>query len=574
MPSFFDQRIHADRMKDRTPRARYIFIGMIAASGMVAYLNAVHADFCVLDDVSIIDKLQTTSRSVGDIFHASGGAYYRPLIAISFLFDLFLFGRDPAALHLVNIVIHILNGLLVYSLALILLKNDSQRDIYAGIAALFFVLHPLNSEAVVWIAARTDLLCSFFFLLTLLLLVERGHRADVFTLAGLFCMFLFSLFAKETSIVLLAIAPLYYFMKKDEIPRRDAVLATMALVSAGLLYFFLRSGKFGVVDSGISRVVTNSGSAGSSVPDALSAYGFYLRKLLYPFPLNFATITIHKALSTVFLFLCLPAAVLLFHRNRNLRLPLLIVLFGIIPAVLAFLGKLAWTPYAERYLYLPMIGFSIVIAMALSTYGRRVPPVMVVPLILLLAIPTISRTVVWSEPIAFWRDAVVKSPDFHRAHISLAVSLMHEREYAEAEKHLKKAAALGFNKDFLWLNFAAVHYARGNFSQYEIMMLRAAEVSRKPTAIYLLLINTMMSADYGSQDRDHIYTKAIAYYVKAFNRDPAYIEGLYNAGKLCWVMGDAKCASRYLRAFLGHERDSAYKPFAAAILKKITAQAG
>lgn len=548
--------------------ARYIVT--IVLAGALTYYNALNAGFLSIDDIGILDRLQSSSMTYKDIFFSGGGIYFRPLIAVSYLFDLYLFGRNPVAFHVINIIIHLINGLLIYYLVLELFKDNVDRDKFSLLSALIFVLYPLNSEAVIWMAARTDSLCCLFSLLTLILLLKKERNPDILAMAGLFFMFLFSLFAKEASFGLLLAVPLYLVFKKDatNIPLRNKVLLTAPLFFSTVVYLFLRSGKIGVVDTGIGKVLTGLQQATPlSISDFVLAYGYYLGKLIYPFPLNFAIVEINPQLSLAALFIFIPICIALFLRDQNIRLPILIFITGIFAPILALLAKLPWTPYAERYLYVPMAGFSIFAAIVLITYLSRIYYSVLVTLVLLLAIPTINRVNVWTAPVSFWQDATVKSPNFHRAHIGYAASLIEAARYSEAEYHLNKAAALGFDKDFLWLNYAALYYRQQDYHKYEQMMAKAASVSSDSTQIYINLIGNLTKI-YGS-NRQTAYKKLINYYIMAHEKDPTYTEGLYNAGKLYWIMNDKKNAQYYLGEFIRQEKDSMYKPFAEKILTKI-----
>lgn len=552
-------------------KQRITNISLLTVACMITYLGAVNAGFFSLDDAAIFNALQSAEFSLRSLFLSGGDLYFRPFVLLSFLFDLFLFGRNPAGVHMVNIFLHLMNGLLIYYLTVELMHADEKKDRYAFFASLFFMLHPLNTEAVVWIAARSDLICTLFFLLALILMIKMGGTGDPFVLAGIFVMFLFSLFGKEASIGLLAAAPAYYYllMKKGKISHREAVLVNASVFAAAVIYLVLRSGQIGVPDAGITRVVSQSGAIMPVIIDSLTAYGYYISKLLYPFPLNFAILQINKVLSLTVLLLFVPLALLFFLHDERLRLPLLIVATGIVPPILAFIGKLPWSPYAERYLYLPMAGFSIVAAVVIITYARRIPYILLVSMLLLMAIPTVKRVGLWSDPTAFWGDVVKKSPDFHRAHVGLAVELFREGRHDDALEHLQAAAGMGLNTDFLWKNFAAVYYARRDCVNYERMMTKSAEISSRPTPIYIELIQRIMSTCRNNESRIKTYSKASKYYLQAFERDAEYTEGLYNAGKLYWVLGDKKNSSHYLMRFVSHEKDSMYKPFARIILQKI-----
>ncbi len=545
---------------------------IILCAGVIAYLNAANAGFLVLDDTGMLMSLQSASYSLMQIFLGGGEEYYRPLTVISFLFDRYWFGSDPHGYHLVNVALHLANGLLVYYLARELFRDEESRDFAALCAALLFVLSPLNSEAVLWVSARTDLLCTLFALLALIVVVKRAGVPRMVDGVFVFVALLCSLMVKEASVALLGVIPLYLggFGRKG-LERR--LLLVVPAVAAVFLYLLLRSDRQIKADAGVTKVVAavaNTSAAQTSLlGDSVAAYGFYLKKLLMPLPLDFAITSIDRTLGISCFLVIMPLALVLFIRWRPCRLPLLLIFCGIVPPVLAFLGRLPWTPYAERYLYLPMVGFALLVGCA-TFRVRVVLRVLIVALFLVLAIPTINRAALWADSIAFWSDIVSKKPRFARAHAALAAEYLADGQYQRAEQSNRNALELGLDRDFVWKNLAESHYARKEYDKYEQAMIRAAAVSSHPTSLYIDLIARLGKIQGQRTDRTAYFNKAIGYYLKAYEHDETYVDGLYNAGKLYWAMGENGPAAAHLRQFLEHPRNHEYKKYARIILDKIS----
>ena len=124
--------------------------------------------------------------------------YWQPVTNVSRLIDVTLFGLAPGGHHLQSLVLHAVNACLVFWLFLSLSRSSS----FSGVSALLFAVHPLNAEAVCWLAARKDLLLGTGSLLTLLAYVwfARGPSLSRYLIALL--AYLFALMAKPSAIAL------------------------------------------------------------------------------------------------------------------------------------------------------------------------------------------------------------------------------------------------------------------------------------------------------------------------------------------------------------------------------------
>lgn len=433
------------------------FILLLSLVVLVTYMNATRTGPLVLDDMALLNTIKGAKPSLSVFYSGNGPKYFRPLAYISYFLDKSLLNAHPVGLHFVNVLIHVCNSILVYCVALRLAIDEAARQRAAMVAALVFGLHPVNSEAVVWISSRYDLLCCFFFLASLLLITRQAISATPVSLAALFLMFLCSLLSKEASILLPVATAVFIFNNRATITFRNAGAIMAVLVLSLLFYLFLRNGPHIVADRGIGHSLAQPTTV--DVADALlrcmSATGFYLKKMLYPFPLNFAISSIDDSFYLILSGFFFALSFMFFWHRQELRFPLAIIFTALIPPLYAMIGALPWVPYAERYLYIPMVGFTLLISLLSASRLKNASLVPVLCIALFLAVPTALRVNTWTDPVMFWKDAISKSPRFGATHLLLADELIRAGKLDEAERHVVRARELGFSRS------SEINYARG-----------------------------------------------------------------------------------------------------------------
>lgn len=427
------------------PRHRLYLLG-IAVTIMLVYFSALHADYLPIDDGSMLQALQSGKSSISSIFLKGGREYFRPLATLSLLGDFYLFGGKTAGYHIVNILLHLCNALLVYLLTWQLLKGTKETAVYPFLAGLLFAVHPVNTEAVVWISCRPDLLCCLFALLCLVMMfrVERSSAPKIFT--SLFIFYLCSLLAKEASFFLPLIIAYYFYQERNHISLQKTVTAATAISLAIMVYLLLRKGLPHIsVTEG--TLATKQGGISNLVPiDILPAFGFYVRKLLFPFPLNFTITEINTTLYASLFFVFSITAILIWKKIDILRFPIVFQAASLIPPIGAMLLVPIWTPYAERYLYLPSVAFSLFAAGLLCRFDKHVPRALVVICIFALALPTALRARLWTKPLSFWQDTVAKAPNFGTSRLVLASEYLKAGQHDKAEENLRLAVRFGLRK--------------------------------------------------------------------------------------------------------------------------------
>ena len=187
------------RDKAAAPDLTRLTMAAVAAVTLLTYAGALTTGFTA-DDFFILARLKAANglQHAASYFRAGFFEYYRPLAFVSHALDWTLWGTEAFGFHLTNVLLHTGSTVLVWALGRRLLDGAAPVA-----AALLFALHPGSHEAVYWIAARFDLLATFFTLLALLCLSGRTLGARI---AG-WAAFGVALLCKESAISLLVIAP-------------------------------------------------------------------------------------------------------------------------------------------------------------------------------------------------------------------------------------------------------------------------------------------------------------------------------------------------------------------------------
>lgn len=141
-----------------------VLIAALVVAGLVAFWQSVAFDFVNWDDVTYVTHNELiTSWSPANLWGVATETVtrnYGPLTIFSFLIDHTIWGKNPCGYHATNVLLHLINGVLVF----LLLKQLTGNQFVAWLTAALFLTHPVQIESVVWISSRKGLLCSTFML--------------------------------------------------------------------------------------------------------------------------------------------------------------------------------------------------------------------------------------------------------------------------------------------------------------------------------------------------------------------------------------------------------------------------
>lgn len=445
-------------MKIRLP-FQFLFLVFVVAG---LYYPSIFALELSVDDTRMLNGLiNRDTLDLAALFFPSGAVYYfRPLIGLSFYADRYFFFCHPAIMHLENILLHTGNSCLLFWFARQFLtpkaappgcNNVPPSGDLPFLIALLFAVHPLATEPVNWVSGRTDLLAGFFTLLTLNLFWKNrtANRWHIEWLAAL-CLLL-ALLSKEVAAAALIVMVAALFWQGMEFripswPQRVRIIFPYTLSLC--CYFFLRSGPLFSLDNGLRSALAGTKGAENFTPwvkivTLIKALGFYTVKIVWPFPLNFAIVQVDtpRCLTAGILAIVLLAWLCLRHRGKFSFL-VASAFFFIAPALLVASSKMAWTPLAERYLYIPLMFF----ACTPAYFHQRLPARLYLGIfglvLFTLASATVSRNLTWQSNLSLFADVVAKSPAFAAGHNEYAAALARAGKPEQAKRHFELAAQL------------------------------------------------------------------------------------------------------------------------------------
>jgi tetratricopeptide (TPR) repeat protein len=373
---------------------------------------------------------------------------YRPLTTFSYLFNYTILGEgnNPAGYHWINFWLHAVNIALVYFLGLVLLGETWPA---VAMAALWS-LHPVLTESVTNIVGRSDLLAAFGVLAGLLCHVRAasasGWRRTAWLL-GLAIVVTLGFFSKESTVVVLA-AMLLYDLAYDGIRQwRTRVAGYVALGIPLVVYLFIRNQVLSKIPGEQIAYTDNPlyrTEFWTSRLSAVKVIGKYIWLLICPatlsvdysynqVPLLSWRFTWEDMKVWIALAACLGAvAVALWSYRRQKAVFFCILFFFATLSPTANIVMHIGTIMAERFLYLPSIGYAGCLAVAIWAVWKRLPAMRLDPRVPLaatavIALAFLGRTWVrnddWQSDDSFWTKAIEAAPNSFKSHMAYSTAL-------------------------------------------------------------------------------------------------------------------------------------------------------
>lgn len=415
---------------------------------LAVYFQTISNPFSLFDDLAIVEHYGINSTLTWlDVITPNGSIYYRPLVSLSYWLDFRLWGMDSTFMHLENIVVHLLNVFLVFLIASRLTITSGIKSLPV-LSALLFGLHPINSESVNWIAGRTDVYAGLFVFIAVYFLIRAVQEQSTRFAFTAFGVVFVGVLAKETAIMFIPAAflvTLYWPVMPQDVAMYRAwrtrfllipIAISTCLVTLLLILIYVK----GRGDNAIAIIF--EGGANIFIR-SFEAFGFYVKKTLLPLPLNMAIVEI-SPLYAVIGMISLCVLVITFRRSGIPGLFLALSVLFTLPALIIATTSFSWTPFGERYLYIPS-AFAVLGCLELShrflvrrnAVNLFVPVVTVI--ILAATIATFQRGIIWGDNLAIIEDIVAKSPNFGVARNQYGGLLKLAGRYDEAEKQYQIA---------------------------------------------------------------------------------------------------------------------------------------
>lgn len=531
----------------------------VAFITFIVYLPALQNGFVNWDDnVNVYDNQYIKSidfRFLKWVFSAEANPTWQPLTLLSFAADYKIWKLEPSGYHLTNIVFHILNTVLVYLLVIKLNGSGKERmakkDLFVALlTALLFAIHPVHVESVVWVSGRTNILCAFFFLLSLLAYLQyascKGLERRVLYVASLISYAL-SLMSKPMSItlpVILIIIDLYPLKRLSTgrgltrvIVEKMPFLLLSALSFLATMWAAEHSGHLKHTIPLIQRLLV-----------AIKAFIFYLIKMILPF--NLAPFYPHPVMhnieisffsfeymgSLIALFLIIIACILTFKRNKGVSVIWSYYIVMLIPTIGIF--QVGGQATADRYAYLSSLGPFILMGFGVTAVFERCKKkrfrfIIIGALILLsslLGLKTMRQTAIWKDSITLWSHEIIIFPGVAHPYYNRGLGYDSSGAYQEAIRDFSKAIEINHSHASAYNNRGVAYGVIGNYQQALKDFEKVIELDPENITVY----NNRGSVYYSMGN----YSQAVEDYKKAVEFDPKNAKTYYNLGLTYSQMGD------------------------------------
>jgi len=236
------------------------YIAIVALFSLVALWPAINADFTELDDKKLI--LENMPRYVKYPSHVWKFAlytpHYKPLVLLSWIAEVNIYGYNKVGFHSVNLLFHTINSILVFFLTIMLARQfritKKQPELVALFTAVLFAVHPLHVESVAWAMGRKDLFYAFFFLLGMLSYLKYLAKPSVKWMTAVVVCFIASLLSKSPAVMFPFVLLLIDYSYRKELNLK-AVIAKWPVFVA-LLVGLTLYGVFGTDSAQVSPGAT------------------------------------------------------------------------------------------------------------------------------------------------------------------------------------------------------------------------------------------------------------------------------------------------------------------------------
>lgn len=344
-----------------------IWLGLILGIVFI-YAQVADFDYVSYDDPVYVQNAHVqaglTPASIRWAFTAKAASNWLPVTLLSFMADAQLFGIDSGAHHLVNVFFHALSAILLY----LTLRRATKARGLSAFVAFVFALHPLHVESVAWVAERKDVLSTFFWFLALYAYARYSERPDVWRYLAVAVAFGLGLMSKPMLVTFpfaLLLFDLWPLRRTDwarMIWEKIPLLALSAAVSL-VTYSVQRS----------SGALTQILPLSRRIANALVSYMVYVRQTFWPadlacyYPFH-ASIPLWKvAGSGAALLIVTALAIDSWRRRRYFTMGWLWFLGTLVPVI--GLVQVGGQAHADRYMYVPMVGLSIVVAWGAAEFA-------------------------------------------------------------------------------------------------------------------------------------------------------------------------------------------------------------
>lgn len=515
----------------------FIFISLI---NFILYFHTLDYDFTSLDDYDLILNRYHILKNPENIplifktnfFISESGAYYRPLVSISFMIDTLIGGKNPFVFHLSNLIYHIIASFLIW----ILLRSFVIDNLKSLMWTLLFAVHPALVQAVVWIPGRNDSLLFIFIALifiSLIAFLKSNLRKRFYLLILTSLCFLFSLLTKENSLVVIILILFYLLLiNREKVSFQSLIILSVSLLIPILIYSILRLNASATTPD-LERLTMDGA-------DYLKGFINYTGKVLLPF--NLSVITLLEDVDLLYGIYSLLIIILLSSKGI---IDKKVFLFGWIWFALFLVsgmtGLTGFTNFLDHHLYVSMFGLIIALGQMrlIEQLKMKFQMMILTSIIAVFVYLNINHSKNFENPLVFYKSAVDSAPNSFFTHRGLANVYHRLNQYDLAEKHYYISLNLNPESFETMMNLGLNFKKQGMIDSAEVYLLSSAKLNPKNYRLNNNLGNLYLQLND--------FKKAEFFLKKSIQQNDQYFEAFNNLGVLYVRQGKDSLALKYFQ---------------------------
>ncbi|MEE9370392.1 MAG: tetratricopeptide repeat protein [Sedimentisphaerales bacterium] len=548
---------------NQTPNKLYIlliYLGLALATFIVfepvrknEFINYDDDEY-ITENPQVISGL--TRKSIVWAFTTSHANNWHPLTWLSHILDCHFFRLDPSWHHLTSLFFHIVNTLLLFYI----FKRMTAAIWPGAFIALAFALHPLHVESVAWVAERKDLLCSLFWMLTIIAYIRYAERPTI-TKYLLVILFLFlGLMAKPMLVtlpfvlLLLDYWPLRRLKWKRQVIDQTSLEAESFNNQRGKYAWKLLAEKLPLLilvaaSCVITLIVQQSAGAMKTlekypvnmrVSNAVVSYLGYLIKMFYPtrlallYPLRPYNIPKWQPWAFLLILIIISAAVIYSVRHRRYLLVGWLWYLGTLVPVIGVV-QVGSQAMADRYTYLPSIGIFIIVAYSAAElknkllFRKIVLPVSAALVIAALMICTRLQLRHWKNNLTLYEHTLAITEKNFIILYNYGHALSKSKRPDEAVVQFKRALRIKPDEPDVYNNLGAALKEMGKINQAIDNWKKALALDPSHPDAHFNLGLVL--------GRQESHDQAIYHFQKALQAKPNWPEAYYELGGVYFRQG-------------------------------------
>jgi tetratricopeptide (TPR) repeat protein len=419
-------------------------IVLILIITFLAFIPALRADFVLLDDPDYVTEnpLIKSFSNIAALITTPIQGNYHPLTMISLALNYAISGDNAWSYHLLNLLIHLINCLLVFRLAFLL---SNKNLIIAFTTAILFAIHPMHVESVAWISERKDVLYGLFFLAGLISYtkyVDTDSRKQ-YLLAIIFLIL--SLLSKPAAVIFPVALFCIDILRKRKLTGK-LIAEKIPFIIPALIMGVLTL----AAQKQIGATIDTPVLMGTRILFAFYGVMMYAVKMIapvnlspfYPFPPLNEQLPAPYFIAPLFFVALVVLIFVMWRKHRTISFGVLFYLVNLL-LVLQFFS-VGGAVIADRYTYLPHIGLFYVIGWVMDRYAKgnfTKAAYFIMPAALILVVLTFKQADTWINSETMWTHAAKITPS-SKAYSSLGVLAKKEHDNELALQYFNKAIQL------------------------------------------------------------------------------------------------------------------------------------